>query len=464
MKRQSGVLLPVFSLPSEFGCGNFGDAAYAWIDRLCEGGFSLWQVLPLGIPDGYNSPYASLSSFAGNPFFIDPSELYRQGLVTDDELMAERIQEKYFCRYDILRARRYTFLKKAAMRVRSKAPIDEFFKENPRISDVCAFLAKRESPDGKLNWDDMLAHRFIQYEFHRQWQRLHSYANERGVKIIGDIPFYVSADSCDVYSYPELFMLDGSGRPSEVAGVPPDYFSEDGQYWGNPIYDFEAMEKDGYRLWRDRLAYALYMFDSVRIDHFRAISAYWSIPRGAQSAKEGRWIKGPGERLIDALRPLTDGRLILAENLGITDADTESLLEYSGYYGMAVLQFGFGGDPLSPHLPHNYKRNIAAYTGTHDNNTMLGFIFDLDDDAREAVLDYLGRPRDAVFEAVRALLMSSADIVIFPLQDLLSYGGDTRINTPGVALGSWQYRVTREQLDSVDWKGLSEMNKRYGRY
>jgi 4-alpha-glucanotransferase len=223
------------------------------------------------------------------------------------------------------------------------------------------------------------------------------------------------------------------------------------------------MEKDGYARWRERLGYMLNMFDGVRIDHFRAISAYWSIPSGAKSAKEGRWIKGPGKKLIDAFRPLAEGKLILAENLGIIDSDTEKLLKYSKYPGMAVFQFGFDGNPLSPHLPHNYEKNLIAYTGTHDNNTMLGFIFELDGDTRAEVLEYLGNPENAVEATVRTLLASRADTVIFPVQDLLGYGADTRVNTPGVAIGNWQYRITEEQIESVDWKKLSKMNKMYAR-
>ena len=464
MNRKSGILLPVFSLPSRFGCGNFGRGAYEWIDMLYKCGFSLWQLLPLGITDNYNSPYASLSSFAGNPYFIDPEELYRLGLVTTEELKAEEVEERFVCRYDVLASKRYSFLKKAASRVKSRRPIEKFLEANPNIKESCLFLAKKESPANALSDADLFAHQFIQYEFHRQWHNLSSYANERGIQIIGDMPFYVSPDSYDVYSSPELFMLDSDGYPAEVAGVPPDSFAKEGQYWGNPVYNFDAMEKDGYRYFCDRLSYMLDMFDGVRIDHFRAISAYWSIPQNAMSAKEGRWVKGPGKKLIDAIRPLTGGRLILAESLGVMDDDTEELLRYSGYPGMSVFQFGFDGNWDSPHLPHNYEKNLVAYTGTHDNNTMLGFIFDLDDKRRSAVLDYLGRPNDVVLESIRILLMSRADTVIFPLQDLLSYGADTRINTPGVAVGNWQYRVTREQLDSVDRRMLLKMNKMYGRY
>ena len=463
MKRQSGVLLPVFSLPSRFGCGNFGEWAYKWIDRLSEGGFSYWQVLPFGITDGHNSPYMSYSSFAGNPYFIDPSQLYRKGLVTLEELKGEEIEEKYLCRYDILMEKRYAFFKKAAMRVKSRAEIEEFLSKNPHTAGSCLFLAKKQAKDGKIDEGDLFTHQFIQYEFHRQWQKLHSYANDRGIKIIGDIPFYVSEDSYDLHSAPELFMLDENKIPREVAGVPPDYFSEDGQYWGNPVYNWEEMEKDGYKRWRERLAYMLEMFDGVRIDHFRAISAYWSIPAGAKSAKEGRWVKGPGKKLIDAFETVSKGKLILAENLGIIDEDTDALLGYSGYPGMAVFQFGFDGNRASPHLPHNYERNLIAYTGTHDNNTMLGFIFELDEPTRVEVLEYLGNPADAVSAAVRTLLASRADTVIFPVQDLLGYGADTRVNTPGVAEGNWQYRISADQIDAIDWKKLNKMNKMYSR-
>ena len=336
------------------------------------------------------------------------------------------------------------------------------------IGTVCCALEGREltvsraDPLANMTTPDpeaLFAWQFIQYEFHRQWDRVHQYAKEHGVKIIGDIPFYVSLDSYDVSASPDQFLLDERYTPTHVAGVPPDYFSEDGQLWGNPLYSWESMERDGYRWWCDRLGYMLSLFDGVRIDHFRAISAFWSIPKDAKTAKEGHWEKGPANKLIDAFAPLAKGKLILAENLGMIDDDTNALLAYSGYPGMAVFQFGFDGNPLSPHLPHNYTENLVAYTGTHDNNTLLGFLWELDEDTRENVLDYLGEPEDGFDATIRALMMSAAGTVIFPVQDLLGFGADTRINTPGKADGNWRYRVTAEQLANVNWRRFAHLNR-----
>jgi 4-alpha-glucanotransferase len=257
--------------------------------------------------------------------------------------------------------------------------------------------------------------------------------------------------------------LDPKQNPAFVSGVPPDYFSQDGQLWGNPIYDWSAMEKTGFAWWKDRLSYMLTLFDGVRIDHFRAISAYWSIPADAASAKEGKWIPGPGVALIDAFSSIAKDKLILAENLGLIDQDTQDLLAYSQYPGMAVFQFGFDGDPNNVHLPHNYTENLVAYTGTHDNNTLLGFLWELDDATRKNVLDYVGNPADDCGAIRRALLMSRAGLVIFPVQDLLRYGADTRINTPGLAVGNWAYRITAEQMDKMDWKQYHHLNRIYGR-
>ncbi len=472
MARKSGILLPIFALPGTYGCGTFGESAFSFIDALHEGGFSFWQVLPFGITDAHNSPYMSYSSFAGNPFFIDLAILREEGLITDEEERAARIADPYLCAYDTLRTQRLPLLQKAASRVKNRAPIAKFLAEHPHVDGSCTFLALKQA-NGNASWrdwavhtpdpDELFAWQFIQYEFHRQWERVHEYAKKQGVKIIGDIPFYVSLDSYDVSASPDQFLLDERYTPTHVAGVPPDYFSADGQLWGNPLYNWQSMERDGYRWWCDRLGYMLSLFDGVRIDHFRAISAFWSIPKDAETAKEGRWEKGPAEKLIDAFAPLAKGKLILAENLGMIDDDTNALLAYSGYPGMAVFQFGFDGNPLSPHLPHNYTENLVAYTGTHDNNTLLGFLWELDEDTRESVLDYLGEPEDGFDATIRALMMSAAGTVIFPVQDLLGFGADTRINTPGKADGNWRYRVTAEQLGSVDWAKFAHMNRMYAR-
>lgn len=461
MKRQSGVLMPIFSLPGEFGCGTFGKWAYKFIDCLKDSGFSLWQMLPLGITDEWGSPYASLSSFAGNPYFIDPTELYSLGLATLEELDEQKIPSKYLCEYSILEEKRYPFLKAASRRVKDKTPIFDFLQNNPRIDDTCRFMAERKNK--KAPEEELFAMQFIQYEFHRELKNLHSYAAKKGITLVGDIPFYVSQDSYDVHAFPEQFLLDKDGKPTYIAGVPPDYFSPEGQMWGNPIYNFGRMEKDGYRYLKERLGYALSLFDGVRIDHFRGFSSYFSIPKGAKSAKEGKWEKGPGEKVTDAFSDVSKGKFIIAENLGQIDDSADKLLNHSGYPGMAVFQFGFDGNYDSPHLPHNYRKNLVAYTGTHDNNTMLGFIMELDKETRERVLDYLGNPRDAVAAAIRALMMSHAGTVIFPVQDLLGYGADTRTNTPGKADGNWRFRLTPEQLESIDLEKFAHMNRIYAR-
>ncbi|MBR6259515.1 MAG: 4-alpha-glucanotransferase [Oscillospiraceae bacterium] len=471
MKRQSGVLLPVFSLPGKYGCGVFGEDAGKWIDFLSESGFSCWQVLPFGVTDGHDSPYMSLSSFGGNPFFLDPDALYKQGLVTEEELREQEVADPYVCRYEILKEKRLSFLKKAASRVSDRAPVEAFLAENPIIAGACRFLAASEKNDCKCSRDwteepdisDVFTWQFIQYEFHRQWKEIHEYAVKKGVSIIGDMPFYVSPNSYDVWASPEQFLLEKDGSPSMVAGVPPDYFSREGQKWGNPLYNWEEMEKDGFSWWKTRLGYMLSLFDGIRIDHFRAISSYWSVPSDAETAKSGKWNKGPGEKLVDALRSVSGEKLILAEDLGIIDDDTRALLKYSGFPGMAVFQFGFDGNPLSPHLPHNYRENLAAYTGTHDNNTLLGFFWELDENTRAEVMDYLGDPKDGCAAAIRALLMSRAGTVIFPVQDLLGYGADTRINVPGRAEGNWRYRMTEDQLNSLDRKRLKHLNTIYAR-
>jgi len=471
-KRCSGVLLPIFSLPGKFGCGTLGQSAYEWIDLLKKGGFSRWQVLPIGITDGHNSPYMSYSSFAGNPYFIDPHILFVNGLVTKQEEDDQTVSDPYLCDYKYLAEKRFLFLKKAASRVKDKSKIEKFLSDNPNINKSCTFLSLSMANNGKAwnEWtvktpapDDLAAWQFIQYEFHRQWNLLHEYAQKNDIEIIGDLPFYVSYNSYDVYSSPNQFFLNEDNRPTKVAGVPPDYFCSEGQLWGNPLYNWSVMEQDGYARWKERLGYTLSMFDGVRIDHFRAISAFWSIPADAKTAKEGKWEKGPGEKLIDAFAEVSGEKLILAENLGLIDKETNELLSYSGYPGMAVFQFGFDGNPLSPHLPHNYEKNLIAYTGTHDNNTLLGFLWELDDKTRESVTDYLGHPADSCKAVLRTLMSSCADTVIFPVQDLLGYGADTRINTPGRAEGNWQYRITEEQMNGIDMNRFKHMNRLYAR-
>lgn len=472
MKRQSGILLPIFSLPGEYGCGTFSRHARNFAKNIAEAGFSLWQVLPFGITDSYHSPYMSLSSFGGNPYLIDPEALYDRGLVTKEELEEQKVADPYLCDYAFLEEKRLPFLKKAALRCKEQTAVFAFLEENPEIEGTCRFLALREKnrlrpwwewTETKTDPETLFAYGFIQYEFHRQWSKLHRFCKDHGIEIIGDLPFYVSRDSYDVWSRPEAFWLDKDFSPVKVAGVPPDYFSPLGQKWGNPLYDWKRMEKDGFSYWKARLAYQLRLFDGVRFDHFRAAGGYFAIPADAENALEGEWLPGPGEKLIDAFEEISGDKFLLAEDLGTIDQKTRDLLSYAGYPGMAVFQFGFDGNPLSPHLPHNYPENLVAYSGTHDNNTLLGFWFELDEDARNNALQYLGNPREAVEGTVRTLMRSRAARVIFPLQDLLGYGADTRINTPGTAAGNWQIRFASEQIASLDVKKYAEMNRVYAR-
>ncbi len=478
MKRQSGVLLPVSALPGEYSCGSFGQAAERWIDRLEANGFSVWQVLPFCLPDDFDSPYKSYSAFSANPFFIDLDGLFSDGLLTKGELLSAEQHTPYACEYDRLRKDRLPLLATAAGRVTDRAPIEAFLAEHPHTADFCEFMALRAA-NGDRPWyewtktegdgDVRFLWQFCQYTFFRQWKKIRDYAAMRGVEVIGDIPMYVDLDSADVWAAPDNFQLDGRHRPTAVAGVPPDYFSEDGQLWGNPLYRFDRMKKDGYRFWRDRMAAMAEWFDGVRIDHFRAIASYYSIPADAKTAKAGTWKRGPGMSLIRALREAAGRTRLIAEDLGDITPDVEALLEKSGLPGMRVLQFGFLDDAPSVHRPHRYPENCVAYTGTHDNNTLLGYMFDASESERRRLLSYCGYEerewnRPAAYHAVlRALFRSAAATVIVPVQDILLYGKDTRINVPGRPFGNWTYRVTEEQLSGADWTFFKEINHIYER-
>lgn len=308
---------------------------------------------------------------------------------------------------------------------------------------------------------------FIQYEFFTQWAEIKKYANEKGVKIIGDIPIYVSDDSCDVWENRELFQINEKGYPTSVAGVPPDYFSADGQLWGNPLYDWDKLKETGFKWWRDRIDHTLEMFDGVRIDHFRAIESYWSVDSTETTAKNGKWIKGPGIDFINAIREGHGDKLIIAEDLGDITDEVRALVEESGFPGMRILQFGFLDDGDSIHQPHNYIANSVAYTGTHDNNTIFGYLWESDDATRKRTLDYCGFQGGDWGKAspllIREVFKSVSDLAIIPVQDFLMYGSDTRINTPGVASGNWSYRVTKEQLQNADCEFFRELNRIYKR-
>lgn len=475
-KRRSGVLMHVSSLPGEYSVGSFGETARLFVDKLAESGFTVWQVLPLSMTDECSSPYKSAASFGANPLFIDLPSLYEEGLLTAEELQAARQERESPAEYDRLARERLGLLRVAASRVLDRSEVIEYVDARPELVRAAYFLALKAANGGRTwqEWDrfecdidELFFWQFVQYKFYTQWYALKEYANSRGISVIGDLPIYVAEDSADVWAEPEQFLLDGRGYPTSVAGVPPDYFAAEGQLWGNPLYNWKKMKADGFSWWRGRIQHALSMYDGVRIDHFRAIEAYWAVPKGAESAKAGKWCQGPGRALIRAIKEAAGGRMIIAEDLGDITDEVRELVRYSGFPGMRVLQFGFLGDDNSIHLPHNIPECAVAYTGTHDNNTMLGYTWELDGGGRVRFLDYIGADRDAwdtaPRAAIRTLFASSAATVIIPVQDLYGYGADTRMNTPGVAEGNWGFRLSKDALDAFPVETMRYLNSLYGR-
>ena len=466
----------VSSLPGEYSIGSFGAEARAFVDFLADAGFSVWQVLPFCMTDECNSPYKSLGAFSGNPLFIDLPTLYEKGLLNINELLSARQNTPYLCEFDRLREERLELLFKAAMRIYDRAEISNYVSSIPELRALCEFLALKDASGNRpwQQWQDLSPDpervffwQFIQYEFLTQWKALKAYANEKGIEIIGDLPIYVATDSADVWANREQFLLDEKGYPTSVAGVPPDYFAKDGQLWGNPLYNWKHMKEDGYTFWKRRLEYTLELFDGVRIDHFRAFEAYWSVPACAKTAKEGKWVKGPGRKLVDLIKKVAGDKLIIAEDLGDITEGVKKLLDYSGFPGMRVLQFAFLGDENTPHLPYRYTENCVAYTGTHDNNTLLGYIWEMPEGERKQALAYVGAEDREWGEAcrmlIRTVLGSKAGLCIIPVQDLLGFGADTRMNTPGTKGENWSYRLTKDQLLSLNEISFRDQNRLYGR-
>lgn len=494
--RASGVLLPVSALPGPYGIGTLGEPALRWIDQLRKMGFSRWQILPLGTLDAGNSPYAGDSAFAGNSLLIDYGELASEGFLTEAEAETARYPgTPHTADYAFARQNR-RLLKTAFNRLTppQKEAVRAFAAARSWLPDYSLFAAIREAQQGRpwQEWgaladyataqsrreefaNSCLYYQFEQYIFDRQWSRIKAYAAQNGVAIIGDVPLYVSQSSCDVWAHRALFDVDEAGFPRRVAGVPPDYFSADGQLWGNPLYDWAAMAKDGYAWWIARLTHALTLYDTVRIDHFRGLASYWAIPAGAASARAGHWEKGPGTALFAALRQALPALPLIAEDLGTFGEDVITLLEETGLPGMRVIQFGFDppGDSGNSHRPHNYPVNVLAYTGTHDNNTLLGWLWEATPPQREAALRYCGYRGDRWQEggfhapACRALIetvwRSAAFLAVLPVQDMCGFGRDTRTNIPGVPESNWRYRVVQPDLDRIDTAFFRELNALTGR-
>ena len=495
--RTAGVLCSVSSLPGPFGVGGFGEEARAFLDFLHSMEFRWWQVLPFNPIDSMNSPYTSPSAFAGNLLYIDPRELRRRDLVTDAEVDACRWSgSPYTAAYDFARQSRETLLRAAYARrtPELEREVAAFEAARPWLRDYALFMAAKRENGGKPWWEwpndqadaarcRLAADRFreeagfwafTQYLFFTQWEELHQYAREKGIGVFGDMPVYVALDSADVWADPSQFQLDPeTRRPTQTAGVPPDYFSADGQLWGNPLYDWDAMARDGYRWWTDRIGAALSVYDMVRIDHFRGLAAYWSVPAGAKTAREGHWEPGPGAALFDAVRKRYPHPAIVAEDLGAYGEEVTALLEATGFPGMRVVQFGFDPNGDSTHLPHNYPLECVAYLGTHDNNTLLGWLWDASPEERAFALRYCGFEGDNWGEGgakspscrriIETVWRSSARMTVIAFQDLCGFGADARMNIPGVPESNWRVRATADTFAGVDAAYFREINRLYRR-
>ena len=492
--RASGILLHVTSLPSPYGIGDLGPSAFAWVDRLARSGQSWWQALPLG-PTGYgDSPYQPLSSFAGNILLISPDGLIADGLLRPGELEVPAFPTGEVD-YPTVTRFKHRLLERAWSNFRAGAaeglrPAFERFRLDQAhwLDDYALFRALKIRHGGAhyLDWPEPLVRRdrgaldaarreladlidlarFGQFLVVHQGDRLRDYARTRGVHFIGDLPFFVSPDSADVWADPQFFQLDARCRPRLVAGVPPDYFSPEGQLWGNPVYDWEALRRAGYRWWIDRLRALLAHVDVVRLDHFRGFAAAWHVPAGASTAREGQWLPGPGEDLFRAARAELGRLPLIAEDLGIITPDVRQLREDLHLPGMKVLQFAFDGNPDNPFLPHTYGPDAVVYTGTHDNDTTRGWYATLPEGQRRAVWSYLGRSpgaeEEVAWELLRLAWSSAAALAMAPLQDVLNLGSEARMNRPGSPEGNWRWRVSGDDALRPDLRSAPRPHRTVG--
>lgn len=494
-QRSSGILLHVTSLPSPFGIGGMGPAAYEFVDMLSEMGQSVWQILPLSPPrEGHFSPYLSPSAFAGNPLLIDPEPLLRDGLISQAEIVNLPDLPKNRVDFDRAAPLKRRLLETAYRSFRTlsdRSDYERFCFENSHwLDDFALFMALQSRYDNRVwhEWppelrdrrpealagaretlkDAIFREKFFQYLFHQQWLALKKYCNGRGVKIFGDIPIYVDYNSADVWTHPELFKLDDRKLPTSVSGVPPDYFSKTGQLWGHPIYRWDALKATDYQWWIDRIAHNLELCDLVRIDHFRGFVGYWEVPAGESTAINGKWTEGPSRELFRTVLDRLPDLPIVAEDLGLITEDVSQVMSELDLPGMKVLLFAFGDDTATnPYLPHNLVRNCIAYTGTHDNNTARGwFEHEASEEEKCRLFDYLGREVSASeihWTLIRLLMMSVADTVILPMQDVLGLGAEDRMNTPSVSHGNWRWRLDPELVTPAIKEKLLSMTKTYGR-
>ena len=489
--RTSGVLMPISSIPSPYGIGTMGKQARKFVDFLVKGGQKYWQILPI-CPTSYgDSPYQSFSSFAGNPYFIDLEYLCKDKLLTKKE--CESFQwgsNPKYVDYGIMYESRYALLRKVYARFTKKEPQDfEKFCENEKqwLDDYALFMALKDANGGQAwsNWDKSLRlrekkameeatekyseeirfYKMLQYLFYQQWNALKTYANEAGIEIIGDVPIYVAGDSADVWANPDQFYLDENLEPIEVAGCPPDAFSDDGQLWGHPLFRWDVMKKDGYTWWTRRIKAMSELYDIIRIDHFRGFDSFYAIPAKDDTAKNGQWKQGPGMDLFCELEKKLGKLPIIVEDLGFLTPSVHKLLKDSGFPGMKVIQFAFDSREESDYLPHTYTNHCVVYTGTHDNDTVMGWMKTAPKASVKYAKEYLNLTKEEGYNwgMMRAAWSSVADMAIVPMQDILGLGSEARINTPSTLGNNWKWRATPEQIDAKVAKKLYHYMQMYGR-
>lgn len=492
--RASGILLPIFSLPGKYGIGGFTSEAYRFVDFLKKAGQKYWQILPLG-PTGYgDSPYQSFSTFAGNPYFIDVDEFVSAGYITEEDCWNyDASTEHGYIDYEKMYYNRFDLLRRAYRNsnIRGNGDFLEFIKDNSYwLDDYALYMAVKNSFGGKawIEWDknirvrtpeavreysekyadEMDFYRFQQFYFSKQWKALKFYANQKGIEIVGDIPIYVAFDSSDAWANPELFDLNNENLPNRVAGCPPDCFSATGQLWGNPLYEWSYHEKTGFDWWIKRIGYCFDLYDVIRIDHFRGFDEFYAIPYGDSTAEHGIWKPGPGIKLFDAIREKLGEKKIIAEDLGFLTDSVRELVKTTGYPGMKVLHFAFGGDPSSEYLPHNIIKNSVVYTGTHDNETSRGWYKRInyeDPNSMEFFNDYTGNEfvDTAAETMIRIAMSSTADMCIIMMQDYLNIDNAGRINTPSTLGDNWNWRMDMDSFDDTLAESIRHLTFVYGR-
>mgnify|MGYP000881820131 FL=1 len=494
-ERSSGILFHPTSLPGKYGIGTLGKEAYAFIDFLKKSRQKLWQIFPLG-PTGYgDSPYQSFSSFAGNPYLIDFDLLIEAHLLSEEDLRDVFFGDnEEYIDYGAIYNQKYPLLRRAYENFKSsdnhemRENLEHFKRENASwLNDYSLYISLKNHFNG-LPWnewahdiknrehgamehyrnelaDDIEYHNFIQFLFFKQWGDVKRYANENGIKIIGDIPIFVAADSSDAWANPEIFLFDEERKPVKVAGVPPDYFSATGQLWGNPLYNWQKLKETNYSWWVERVRANLSTCDIIRIDHFRGFEAYWAVPYGDDTAINGQWEPGPGIDLFNAIKSQLGELPIIAEDLGLMTQGVIDLREATGFPGMKILGFAFDSGEENDYLPHTYTKNCVVYTGTHDNDTLIGWFQKAKEEDRQFARDYLNsRSDDEIhWDAIRGAWSSVANMAISPVQDFLGLGSEARINTPGVAAGNWQWRLKHGVLTDELAERIAKLTKVYSR-